>query len=144
MIDRKVAMRRIITCAVGGAVFLLLLVQLFPFNWLIPAASVSKGGGAYAENAPILFIFGVGALIGLLPGVAWAIDQKSARRRFLFWSILGIAIGFIVAGASNRYMLMAAFSLTGVYVGVVSALKRLGVYKAKEDDPAAEANQLSE
>ena len=144
MIERRVATLRIITCAIGGAVFLLLFVQLFPFNWFIPDASVSGGGGAYAENAPILFTFGVGALIGLLPGVAWAIDQKSARRRFLFWSILGIAIGVILASATGRFLLMFAFSIAGVYVGVVSALKRLGAYRVEKDDPVTEGNQLSE
>ena len=30
------------------------------------------------------------------------------------------------------YILMVAFSLAGLYVGSVSALKRLGVYKAKD------------
>jgi hypothetical protein len=132
MIDRKVAMRRIITCAIGGAVFLLLFIQFFPFNLIFHEANTSAGGGADPESVPILFIFGVGALLGLLPGVAWAIDQKSARRRFLFWSILGIVIGLILATASHRYILMVAFSLAGLYVGSVSALKRLGVYKAKD------------
>ena len=74
MIDRKAAMRRIVTCAVEGAVFLLLFVQLFPFGLIYPDDSASGGGGAYAENAPVLFIFGVGAFFGLLPGIAWAID----------------------------------------------------------------------
>ena len=132
MMDRKVAMRRIITCAIGGAVFLLLFVQFFPFNWIFHDASMSGGGGVRPESVPILFIFGVGGLFGLLPGVAWAIDQKSARRRFLLWSISGIVIGLVLAAATNRVLLMAAFSLAGVYVGVVSALKWLGVYKAKD------------
>ena len=138
MIDRKAAMRRIITCAIGGAVFLLLFVQLFPFSLIHHDASVSGAGGAYAENAPILFIFGVGAFLGLLPGIAWAIDQKSARRRFLLWSISGIVVGVILAAATERFQLMLAFSLAGVYVGVVSALKRLGVYKAKEESQSGE------
>ena len=41
-------------------------------------------------------------------------------------------IGLILATASHRYILMVAFSLAGLYVGSVSALKRLGVYKAKD------------
>ena len=143
MIERKAAMRRIVTCAVGGAVFLLLFVQLFPFSLIYPDDSVSGGGGAYAENAPILFIFGVGAFLGLLPGIAWAIDQKPAQRRFLLWSISGIVVGVILAAATGRFLLMFAFSIAGVYVGVVSALKRLGMYKVEEGNQAAEGNELS-
>ncbi|MDE0298573.1 MAG: hypothetical protein OXN17_08080 [Candidatus Poribacteria bacterium] len=138
MIERKAAMLRIVTCAVGGAVFLLLLVQLFPFGLIHP------DDGAYAESAPVLFIFGVGAFLGLLPGIAWAIDQKSARRRFLLWSISGIVVGVILAAVTGRFLLMFAFWLSGVYVGVVSALKRLGMYKVQEDNQAAEGNELSE
>ena len=131
MIDRKAAMRRIVTCAVGGAVFLLLFVQLFPFSLIYPDDSVFGGGGAYAENAPVLFIFGVGAFLGLLPGIAWAIDQKSARRRFLLWSISGIVLGVILAAVTGRFLLMFAFSLAGVYVGGVTALNRLGVFETE-------------
>lgn len=144
MIDRKAAMRRIVTCAVGGAVFLLLFVQLFPFGLIYPDDSVSEGGGVYAENAPVLFIFGVGAFFGLLPGIAWAIDQKSARRRFLLWSISGIVLGVILAAVTERFLLMLAFSIAGVYVGVVSALKRLGAYRVEKDNPVTEGHQLSE
>ena len=143
MIDRKAAMRRIITCAIGGAVFLLLFVQLFPFSLIYPDDSVSGGGGAYAENAPILFIFGVGAFLGLLPGIAWAIDQKPARRRFLLWSISGIVVGVILAAVTERLLLMFAFVLVGVYVGVVSALKRLGMYKVEEDNQGLNVNELN-
>ena len=143
MIERKAAMLRIVTCAVGGAVFLLLFVQLFPFGLIYPDDSVSGGGGAYAENAPVLFIFGVGAFLGLLPGIAWAIDQKSARRRFLLWSISGIVLGVILAAATGRFLLMFAFSIAGVYVGAVSALKRLGVYQVEHNNQAAEGNGLS-
>ena len=144
MIERKAAMRRIVTCAVGGAVFLLLFVQLFPFSLIYPDDNVSGGGGVYAENAPVLFIFGAGAFLGLLPGIAWAIDQKPARRRFLLWSISGIVVGVILAAATGRFLLMFAFSIAGVYVGVVSALKRLGAYRVEKDNPVTEGNQLSE
>ncbi len=137
MIERKVAMRRIVTCAVGGAVFLLLFAQLFPFGLIYPDDS------AYTVNAPVFFIFGVGAFLGLLPGIAWAIDQKSARRRFLLWSISGIVLGVILAAATGRFLLMFALLIAGVYVGIVSALKRLGMYKVQEDNQATEGNELS-
>ena len=65
-------------------------------------------------------------------GIAWAIDQKSARRRFLVWSIMGVVIGFILSMASYRAEPMIVFSLAGVYVGGVTALNRLGVYKVEE------------
>ena len=161
MIDRKAAMRRIITCAIGGAVFGLLLLNFVPFAPRTNTyAMLNKFGIAYSGNDPwehdaflhvmgspvptLLLMAGIGAFIGLLPGVAWSIDQESVRRRFLLWSISGIVVGVILAAATNRVLLVLAFSLAGVYVGVVLALKRLGVYKVEEDNQAAEVNQLSE
>ena len=74
----------------------------------------------------------VGALLGLLPGIAWAIDQKSARRRFLEGSIAGVVIGFILSMASNRVEPLIVFVVAGMYVGVVLAMKQSGVFEAKD------------
>ena len=58
-----------------------------------------SGSRPYGLSA--LEIVGIGALLGLLPGIALALDHRSARRHFLFWSILGIVIGLILATASH-------------------------------------------
>ena len=122
MVNGRAAILRILTCSIGGAVFGLLLLNFVPFAPRTNTyAMLNKFGIAYSGNDPwehdaflhvmgspvptLLLMAGIGAFIGLLPGVAWAIDQKSARRRFLFWSILGIVIGFILATASHRYTL---------------------------------------
>ena len=143
MIDRKAALLRVITCAIGGAVFLLAFVVLRSF--------INKVSSPY-EIVPCFrahvwgynFVYPVGALLGLVPGIAWAMDQKSAQRRFLGCSIAGAAIGFILSMASNRAEPMIVFVVAGVYAGVVLALKRLGIYKAEEDNRAGEVSQVSE
>lgn len=100
-------------------------------------------GGNLLFGVPFVIV-GIGALFGLLPGIAWAIDQKSARRHFLGCSIAGAAIGFILSMANNRAEPMIVFVVAGVYAGVVLALKRLGIYKAEEDNRAGEVSQVSE
>ena len=156
MIDRKAALLRVVTCAIGGAVFLLVFVVLRSFiNDVSGPYQVVSGFRAHvwgynfvypvgALPRPFWGIVGVGVLLGLLPGIAWAIDQKSARQRFLVWSIMGAVIGFILSIASNHAAPMIVFSVAGMYVGGVSALDRLGVYKVKDDNQETEQNQLSE
>ena len=153
MINVRAAILRIITCAIGGSVFALMLLNFIPFALRTNTFAMAHESGIaysgnhawdpdaflYAIGSPfptLLAIVGSGAFIGLLPGIAWAIDQKSARRRFLLWSISGIVIGVILAAATGRVLLMFAFPLAGVYAGVVSALNRLGVYKTEEDNQA--------
>ena len=143
MIDRKAVLLRVITCAIGGAVFLLAFVVLRSFiNKVSGPYEVVSGFRAHVWGynfvypvgtppRPLWGIVGVGALLGLVPGIAWAIDHKSARRRFLECSIAGAAIGFILSMASNRAEPMIVFVVAGVYVGVVLALSRLGVYEAE-------------
>ena len=154
MIDRKAAMRRIVTCMIGGIVFILVLCSFVPLEagpyaivWRddAPIWDPNPHHEAFGFSVrPFWGIIGVGALLGLLPGIAWAIDQKSARRRFLVWSIMGVVIGFILSLASYRAEPMIVFSLAGVYVGGVTALKRLGMYKVEEDHEAEEVSQLRE
>ena len=154
MIDRKAALLRVITCAIGGAVFLSVVAILRSYMPIEPGHYV-PGFRAHVLGYTSVFdpvgaprpfwgIVGVGALLGLLPGIAWVIDQKSARRRFLECSIVGVVIGFILSMASNRVEPLIVFSIAGVYVGGVTALKRLGAYRVEKDNPVTEGNQLSE
>lgn len=136
MIDRKAALLRMVTCMIGGIVFILVLRSFIPLEagpyaiiWRFEALGWDPHHQSFGVSRPFWRIVGFGALLGLLPGIAWAIDQKSARRRFLVWSIMGVVIGFILSTASYRAEPMIVFSLAGLYVGVVTALKRLGVYK---------------
>lgn len=151
MIDRKAALLRVITCAIGGAVFLLAFVVLRSYMPIGPghyvpgfrAHVLGYTSVFYPVGAPRPFwgIAGVGALLGLLPGIAWAIDQKSARRRFLGCSIAGAAIGFILSMASNRAEPMIVFVVAGVYAGCVTALTRLGLFEAEEDNQATRQDE---
>lgn len=155
MINRKVAMLRIITCAIGGVVFLLVLRDFVPIE-SGPIALIGAFKAPYVWNyntqyvntqyllyQPFWGVVGFGAFIGLLPGIAWAIDQKSARQVFLVWSILGVVIGVILSIASRRAAPMIVFSVVGVYIGSFSALRRLGVFEAKKGDEATEQSQTS-
>lgn len=154
MIDRKAALLRVITCAIGGAVFLSAVAILRSYMPIGPghyvpgfrAHVLGYTSVFYPVGAPRPFwgIAGVGALLGLLPGIAWAIDQKPARRRFLEGSIAGVVIGFILSMASNRVEPLIVFVVAGVYVGVVLAMKRLGMYKVEEDNQAAAQDQQSD
>ena len=135
MINVRAAILRIITCAIGGVVFLFVLHQFFPLYWIylehgVHYSSEFLGIGSYF--LPVLAIVGIGALLGLLPGIAWAIDQKPARWRFLLWSVFGIVIGFVAATLTDRASPMIAFWVAGVYIGGVSALNRLGVFEAED------------
>ena len=142
MIDRKVAMRRIGACVVGGAVFslpLLIFMQFEPDVHFVNMAHqvIMWDTGFYHMGIgpkvfAILEIVGIGAAIGVLPGIAWAIDQKSARRRFFLWSILGVVIGYISAQSTHNVVPWIVFSVVGVYIGSFSALKSLGVFEAKD------------
>ena len=127
---------------IGGIVFILVLRSFIPLEAGPYAIIWRDDAPVWDPNPhhealgfsvrPFWGIIGVGALLGLLPGIAWAIDQKSARRRFLVWSIMGVVIGFILSMASYRAEPMIVFSIAGVYVGAVTALNRLGVFEAKD------------
>ena len=144
MINRKVAMRRIGACVIGGAVFSLPLLTFMRFESDIRFVSMAHevavwDSGFYhmgigPKVLAILELVGIGALLGVLPGIAWAIDQKSARRRFFLWSILGVVIGYITAQLTHNVVPWIVFSVVGVYIGSFSALRRLGVFEAKEDN----------
>ena len=148
MINRKVAMRRIGACVIGGAVFSLLFLLFMRFQWDAHSVSMAhnvhmwKSGFYHMGIGPKVFtvleIVGIGAVLGLLPGIAWAIDQKSARRRFFLWSVLGVVIGYISTRSTGSVVPLIVFSVVGVYIGSFSALKRIGVFEAKEDNQAAE------
>ena len=123
MIDRKAALLRVITCAIGGAVFLSAVAILRSYMPIEPGHYV-PGFRAHVLGYTSVFhpvgaprpfwgIVGVGALLGLLPGIAWAIDQKPARRRFLECSIVGVVIGFILSTASNRVEPLIVFVVAG-------------------------------
>ena len=142
MIDRKVAMRRIGACVIGGAVFSLLLLIFMPIEPDVRFVSMADDvnewhSGFYHMGIgwkvfAVLEIVGIGAVLGLLPGIAWAIDQKSARRRFFLWSVSGVVAGYISAQTTHSVVSLIVFSVVGVYIGSFSALRRLGVFEAKD------------
>lgn len=153
MINRKVAMLRIGACVIGGAVFSLLLLNFTRFesgaDSLRMAHNVQMWDSRFYHMGigwkvfAVLEIVGIGAVLGLLPGIAWAIDQKSARRRFFLWSVLGVVTGYISAHSTHSVVPMIVFSVVGVYIGSFSALRRLGVFEAKKGDEATEQSQTS-
>ena len=91
MINGRVAILRIVTCAIGGVVFSLLLFSFIPYASGLDARVFGYEAHVWdsyaflpAMGLPfpfILSIAGIGALLGLLPGIVWAIDHRSARRR---------------------------------------------------------------
>ncbi len=143
MVNGRAAVIRIVTCMIGGIIFILVLRNFVPLEagpyaiiWRdeAPVWDFNPHHDALGISIrPFWGIVGVGALLGLLPGFAWSMNQKSARRRFLVWSIMGVAIGFILSTASYRAEPLIVFSVAGVYIGGVSALIRLGVFKDKSE-----------
>lgn len=74
---------------------------------------------------------GFAVYVGLLCGIAWAIENNKARWRF-FWSTCGGAsLGWVVHLATGNTSVCWAFIVLGLFVGVVSALASVGAYSRK-------------
>ena len=66
--------------------------------------------------------------VGLLCGIAWAIENDKARWRFFWSSCGGVSVGWVVHLATGNASVCWALILLGLFVGVVSALASVGAY----------------
>ena len=74
MINGRAALLRIVTCVIGSGIFLLLSLLFFPINWDSHGNVWVSGvhlSGSRPYGLSALEIVGIGALLGLLPGIAW-------------------------------------------------------------------------
>ena len=69
--------------------------------------------------------------VGLLCGIAWAIENDKARWRFFWSSCAGVSVGWIVHLATGNASACWALILLGLFVGIVSALASVGAYGRK-------------
>ncbi|MDE0041661.1 MAG: hypothetical protein OXT74_06475, partial [Candidatus Poribacteria bacterium] len=73
----------------------------------------------------------VAVWVGLLCGIAWAIDNDKARWRFFWSSFGGVSVGWIVHLTTGNASVSWAFIVLGLFVGIVSALASVGAYGKK-------------
>lgn len=69
--------------------------------------------------------------IGLLCGIAWAIENNKARWRFFWSSFGGVSVGWISHLVTGNENVCWALIVLGLFVGVVSALASVGAYGKK-------------
>ena len=73
----------------------------------------------------------VAVYVGLLCGIAWAIENDKARWRFFWSSCGGVSVGWVVHLATGNASACWALILLGLFVGVVSSLAGVGAYGRK-------------
>ena len=69
--------------------------------------------------------------VGLLCGIAWAIENNKARWRFFWWTCGGVSVGWISHLVTGNASVCWALIVLGLFVGVVSALASVGAYRKK-------------
>ena len=69
--------------------------------------------------------------VGLLCGIAWAIENDKARWRFFWWTCGSAFLGWVVHLATGNASVCWSLILLGLFVGVVSALASVGAYGKK-------------
>ena len=69
--------------------------------------------------------------VGLLCGVAWAIENDKARWRFFWWTCGSAFLGWVVHLATGNASVCWAFIALGLFVGIISALASVGAYGKK-------------
>ena len=114
----RLILLKLSTCTVGGCLCVTLLY-------------VAADDRQYAQYAREMVVAaGVGALYGLLAGIAWAIEH-SARRRFILWLVVGLALGFGITVLQESGIPILMFTVAGAFIGTVSALARVGAFRNK-------------
>ena len=116
MRNLRLVVRRLIICTVLGAAFL-------PMTRLFDALT-----SRYDVN-PREMLYGavIGALYALFAGIAWVIEHKPARRRF----ILGLAVGYLFgiaftfAVATGSRLPVVLGPAAGALVGGVLAFSKI-------------------
>ena len=101
---------KIVTCAVGGTLAGVVFV-------------------AFEPNDDSLI--GVLLLTGVFCGIAWAIENKKARRLFIAFPVTGAVLGGMSATILGNHRVFAAAILLGLFIGTVSALAAVGAYRSK-------------
>ena len=72
----------------------------------------------------------IGAVIGLIGGVGWAIEHNEARWRFIGWTVGGCIIGLVVhENTENGWFML--LGMLGAVIGGVTALESAGYFDKK-------------
>ncbi|MDE0299570.1 MAG: hypothetical protein OXN17_13135 [Candidatus Poribacteria bacterium] len=93
-------------------------------QWLFNPRVRVKHQPDWAAEAHAFVIY-----VGLLCGVAWAIENDRARWRFFWWTCGGVSVGWISHLVTGNASVCWALIVLGLFVGVVSALASVGAYR---------------
>ena len=118
--NRRLVFLKLLTCAVGGAIFLSVIVIV-----------IITTSGDHVHVGELPSIVGTGALYGLFVGIAWAIEDKVARRRFILALVIGLVAGLIYGLTTGSGMAIVVISTAGAYIGFVLAIVRIGAFRNK-------------
>ena len=121
---------KLATCVVGGVVAaLVFILVVIIFLWASEGFS-SEGPKDLDEDDVVACIVG-GVAIGLFAGISWAIEHQEARKRFIVSPIIGVVLGGCIAAFLQFIAPLVIGILLGLFIGTVSALATVGVFKDK-------------
>ena len=111
---------KLVTCIIGGGLAAWIVVGG------IASLFFSRHRPSWERDTQVFALY-----VGLLCGIAWAIENNKARWRFFWSSSGGVSVGWVVHLATGNASVCWAFILLGLFVGVVSALASVGAYGRK-------------
>ncbi|MDE0044065.1 MAG: hypothetical protein OXT74_18625 [Candidatus Poribacteria bacterium] len=138
------ALLKVFGCSGAGALSGGIMIYLFVWSeWVEWGVESAQPFRLDWHEKEMVFLFAVvGALVGMIGGIGWAIEHNEARWRFLGWTGAGCVIAGVVweAGiffgtweSTDGIHWLFTIPLTGMGVGIVTALESAGVFARLKD-----------